>query len=217
MNRKMAKWAFFTAIILGIFSISHQQIQAQKVMATLNIKGFGIEKAVSANDTTNVGYDGELSLAANLRFFEQDHQWAFRLGAGFNKLNYQILGDDGFTPEFDVARKSMTAFIGVEKHFGQGLLRPFLGVFVPLTFNGDDEVKSIFTGFEEQIANGGLKTGFGLITGLNLRIKFINLGVEFNAGFDRFKSEVLDNLDDTSKIKLRNLDYNTEFVIGVAF
>ena len=218
MNSNLIKWGIACLTFFTFLLAPHSSIQAQKVMATLNFKGLGITKA-EAGDSTVIDYDRELSVAANIRFFEKN-QWAFRLGAGFNKLEYNILGDDGITANFDVARKSMTAFIGVEKHFGKKAFRPFVGVFVPLTFNGDDQVRDIFSDFSEQIDNGGLKTGFAVLTGLNVRLfRVLNIGVEFNAGFDRFKSEVLDNLTQTkiSNIKLRNLDYNTEFVIGVAF
>jgi hypothetical protein len=191
------------------------QAMAQRVSIIGNVKAFGIDK-VGGEDSTQVNYKGETSFSVNLRIFD-NNLWAFRLGAGLDKLKYQF-GDSSYT-NYDVARESITAYLGLEKHFAVGPFTPYLGVFVPITFNGKDSVKDNLTGIVDQVDNGDISAGFSLLGGLNLRLfKVLRIGGEASLGFSQFKDEVLRNLiDQPSAIKLKNLEFNTEITFGFAF
>lgn len=208
---------YFRPLCVALIFLCFQTASAQqRVSLTANIRAFGIDK-VTAADNSDVSYTGTTSFSANLKLYTK-RQFAFRLGAGLDNLNYEFAGDS-LSTNYTAVRKQMTAYLGLEKHFGKGLLRPYLGAFVPISFNAEDEFKDITDDVVGQFEDGTVKTGFSMLAGLNLALfKFLRVGVEFNAGFDSFKSEVIDPLiDDPAAIKLKNLDYAAEFVIGVAF
>ncbi len=213
----MIRLKVHTAIITAILFFCTQAIFAQqRVSLTANIRAFGIDK-VSSSDNSDVSYKGTTSFSGNLKLYTKN-QFAFRLGLGLDNLNYEFAGDS-LSTNYDAVRKQMTAYLGLEKHFGKSLLRPYLGVFVPLTFNAEDTFTDITHDIGDQFDGESMKAGFSMLAGLNLAIlKFLRVGVEFNAGFSSFKSEVLDPLiDDPAGIKFKNLDYSTQFVVGVAF
>lgn len=210
------RWYILVALTLFVFLQSNAQAQrSQRVSLIGNVKAFGIDK-VSGLDSTDVNYTGETSFSVNLRIFDRN-QWAFRLGAGLDKLQYSF--DDALSTNYDVVRESITSYIGLEKHFGTGMFTPYLGVFVPVTINGKDKVKNNFNNIVEQIDNGSVSAGFSLLGGLNLRLfRIFRLGGEASLGFSQFKNEVLDNLSSNpSSIKLKNLEFNTEITFGIAF
>jgi hypothetical protein len=204
-----------TFMFVFLFGVSHQVFAQQRVSLIGNVKAFGIEK-VEGLDSTEVNYKGETSFSVNLRIFDKN-QWAFRLGAGLDKLTYQF--GDTLTTNYDVKRESITTYLGLEKHFGTGMLTPYLGVFVPLTFNGKDNVRNNLSDIVEQIDNGSVSAGFSLLGGLNLRLfRILRIGGEASLGFSQFKNEVLNNLSSNpSSIKLKNLEFNTEITFGIAF
>lgn len=204
-------------VVMLLFCLStlNHNVMAQRVSLIANVKAFGIKK-VEGIDSTAVNYKGETSFSGNLRIFD-NNLWAFRLGAGLDKLKYQF-GDSSFS-NYNVARESITAYLGLEKHFEVGPFTPYLGVFVPITFNGKDSVKDNLTGIVDQIDNGNISAGFSLLGGLNLRLfKILRIGGEASLGFSQFKDQVLRNLtSNPSAIKLKNLEFNTEITFGVAF
>ncbi len=204
-----------TFMFVFLFGVSHQVFAQQRVSLIGNVKAFGIEK-VEGLDSTEVNYKGETSFSVNLRIFDKN-QWAFRLGAGLDKLTNQF--GDTLTTNYDVKRESITTYLGLEKHFGTGMLTPYLGVFVPLTFNGKDNVRNNLSDIVEQIDNGSVSAGFSLLGGLNLRLfRILRIGGEASLGFSQFKNEVLNNLSSNpSSIKLKNLEFNTEITFGIAF
>ncbi|OWY23372.1 hypothetical protein BVG80_08585 [Sphingobacteriales bacterium TSM_CSM] len=207
-------WIGMALIVFCAF-ITGTEAMAQRVSIIGNVKAFGIDK-VGGEDSTQVNYKGETSFSVNLRIFD-NNLWAFRLGAGLDKLKYQF-GDSSYT-NYDVVRKSITAYLGLEKHFEAGPFTPYLGVFVPITFNGEDSVKDNLSGIVDQIDNGDISAGFSLLGGLNLRLfKVLRIGGEASLGFSQFKEEVLRNLtNNPSAIKLKNLEFNTEITFGFAF
>ena len=213
--KKLTFKAALTLMFAFLFGVSHQVFAQQRVSLIGNVKAFGIEK-VEGLDSTEVNYKGETSFSVNLRIFDKN-QWAFRLGAGLDKLTYQF--GDTLTTNYDVKRESITTYLGLEKHFGTGMLTPYLGVFVPLTFNGKDNVRNNLSDIVEQIDNGSVSAGFSLLGGLNLRLfRILRIGGEASLGFSQFKNEVLNNLSSNpSSIKLKNLEFNTEITFGIAF
>ena len=191
-----------------------QPVQAQRVSATLNVKAFNInDKKVTAPDGTEVKVSGETSFSGNLRLFTKS-KFALRLGVGVDKLKYKIDEDDGLETDFDAKRETLTAYVGLEKHFPISFLTPYVGMYVPIRFNSKDIVDSL----DEEIRDGDVKAGLSLLGGANIKLlKFLRLGAEFNVGFDKFKDEVIDNLVDGEKVKFNKLDYGLEFTVGVAF
>ncbi|MCC7224603.1 MAG: hypothetical protein IT273_12820 [Chitinophagales bacterium] len=201
--------------ILFLSILTSEALFAQRISITANIKAFGIEKVESSGSTTTE-YEGETSFSGNLRLFDKNH-FALRLGVGLNNLKYTF--SDSLSTNYDAVRESMTAYLGLEKHFTGGLLTPYLGIYMPLTFNSKDEIKDITNTVIGQFDGEGIKAGLSLLGGLNLQLfKVLRLGVEANVGFDSFKEEVFEPLiDDPSSIKFKNLDFALEATIGVAF
>lgn len=216
-HRSKTKIASFVLAILTFFIINTNATQAQKISIMGNIRAFGIEKVVP-NDQSSVNYKGTTAFNGNLRFYDKN-KIAFRLGLGLNNLKYEF-EDDTLKTNFEVARKSTVAIIGLEKHFGNNILIPYLGIYVPFTFNSHDKIKEIGGNFIDEIDNKSFYAGANVDIGLWLKLfKFIRIGAEFNVGVSQFKSEIIDNLVDgqSSKIKLKNLDYGGAFAIGLAF
>ncbi len=219
----MKKGTLITLLILGIFCIGNSTVcQAQKIGVNVNFKAFGIDK-VQGQDSTTVDSTKNNAVSLNLRFYDKK-KWAIRLGLGVSNLEYGF-ENGAVQTNYDVARRNMTAYLGLEKHFDLPLLTPYLGVFVPVTFSGDDKVTEVVNNFAnsvgEQVPNGSVSAGFSVLAGAQFKIfRIIRIGAEFNGGFSSFKDEVIDNLladGKRSSIKLKNLDYNGEITVGVAF
>ncbi len=205
-------FSFCLALLLVISSL---QVNAQRVSLTGNFKTFGVQK-VEGLSGTNFKYEGETAFSANLRFFD-NNLWAFRIGIGSDKVSYKI--NDGFDTSYNIDHSSFTTYLGLEKHLNAGWLTPYLGVYVPITFNGNDDITDNSTGLVEQIDNGNIKTGFSVLAGGNIKLfRIFRLGIEGNVGFDQFKEEVIKPIgNDNSSVKWKNLDYNTEVTLGIAF
>ncbi len=187
---------------------------AQRISIIANIKTFGIDK-VTGISGTDTEYKGESSFSGNLRLFDKNH-FALRLGVGLNNLKYSFT--DSLQTNYDAVRESMTAYLGIEKHFTGGFLTPYLGVYMPLTFNSKDEIKDILGNVAGQFDGEGIKAGLSLLGGLNLSLfKILRVGVEANVGFDNFKKEIFEPLFDGSSVQFKNLDVALEATIGVAF
>ena len=209
---KIAVFSLFCFSFLG----NTQNSFAQRFSLDTHIKAFGIEK-VQAVDSTQASYTGETSFSVNAKFYDQN-LWAFRIGAGLDKLSYQI--GDSLDTNYDVLRDNITLYLGLEKHFGRGLIIPYVGVYVPITYNGNNKVIDNLTdNVVDQWTNGDIKTGFSLLAGANLKLfKVLRLGAEFNLGFEQFKDEIISPLQDKNEsVKLKNLEYNTEITLGIAF
>lgn len=219
--KKIVYTLFCTCILLAI-AATNQIAQAQKVSITANFKTFDINKTkVDANNNaTDVQYKGETSLSANLRIFDKN-RFALRLGVGADNLKYEFT--DTNTPiatNFSAVRQSLTAYLGLEKHFKIAFLNPYFGAYVPFTFNGNDKIEQIGGTVKQEIENGNVRTGLAVVTGANISLfKIFRLGMEANAGFDSFKEEVINPTINagTSSLKLNKIDYALEFTFGVAF
>lgn len=195
-----------------LLNINNANAQGPKVSITGNFKALGIDK-IEGVDDVNVTYEGETSFSVNLRFYDKN-LWAFRLGAGLDRLEYTI--DEGLSTNYDVVRQSITGYLGLEKHFRLKFLYPYVGAFVPITFNGNDDITNNLNGVVEQFENGDVTAGFGLLAGANVELfGFLRLGAEFNTGFAHFRDQITTGDDFSTKI--RNLEYNTEIVVGFAF
>ncbi len=202
---------FLNSISLTIFFLcllTASDVFAQRVSLSANIAVMGNDKVEGEN--VNILDQKTTTASLNLRFYDQS-LWAIRLGAGVKDLEYQF--EDGtLNTNYDVNRESFFVNLGLEKHFRLPL-NPYLGVNVPITFNGDDKVNN------GKIDNSSVQTGFNVLAGANISIfKVLRVGFEFNTGFNSFNEEVLKNLGpgESSSIKLKNMDYRGEITLGIA-
>jgi len=204
----MLKHFLFTICLIGSLFIANT-VHAQKFSAIANFQTFGLKKVTG----TNLNYEGETSFSINTRFYDKN-RWAFRLGAGVDQFKYEI-DDTGLgNTNFDVVQQNITANIGLEKHMKILFLYPYVGAYIPVTFNANNLVNDV----QEEFSSGKVWAGFGLNGGLNIRLfKIFMLGAEVNMGFDRFKSDVIDNLGDAQNIQWKNLDATTAVTVGVVF
>ena len=207
----------FAGIILMLLMFSFfslTDVQAQKVSLTANFKAFGVDKVEGINGT-EVAAQGRTSISGNLRLFSKN-LWALRLGAGIDNLNYTV--GDGVQTNFDVLREDIEARVGVEKHFNLAFLNPYLGLYVPFHINSKDNVTNNVNGVQDQFENESFTTGLNVVAGANLKLlKVLRLGAEFNAGFNQFKDEIVDNIIKGESVTIKNLDIGTEITLGIAF
>lgn len=188
--------------------VNTTDILAQRVSLTTNIAVVSNDKVEGEN--VNILDQNTTTASLNLRFYDQN-LWAIRLGAGVKDLEYKF-EDGNLNTDYDVNRESFFVNLGLEKHFRLPL-NPYLGVNVPVTFNGDDKVNN------NKIDNSSVQTGFNVLAGANISIfKIIRVGFEFNTGFNSFNEEVLKNLGpgEASSIRLKNMDYRGSVTVGVA-
>ena len=192
---------------LGLFSLA---TFAQRVSLTANFSDFRIDNTSSGN--TSIDYAGSTSMSANLRLYSKKH-WAVRVGAGLDNLEYTV--SDGIQTDYSARRQDLQGILGLEKHFiVANFLDIYPGVYVPLTINGDDILSDNY----DNIQNGNLRAGLGLVAGANIKLlKILRLGLEFNASYDNFKTTVYESVDNRSLVPFQGLSYTTAFTLGVAF
>lgn len=192
---------------LGLFSLA---TFAQRVSLTANFSDFRIDNTSSGN--TSIDYAGSTSMSANLRLFSKKH-WAVRVGAGLDNLEYTV--SDGIQTDYSARRQDLQGIFGLEKHFIIGdFLDIYPGAYVPLTITGDDILSDNY----ENIQNGNLRAGLGLVAGANIKLlKILRLGLEFNASYDNFKTTIYESVDNRSLVPFQGLSYTTAFTLGVAF
>ena len=202
---------FLSSISLAVFLLcllTASDVLAQRVSLHTNIAV--VSNDIVEGENVNILDQQSTTASLNLRFYDQS-LWAIRLGAGVKDLQYEF-EDGSLNTNYDVNRESFFVNLGLEKHFRLPL-NPYLGVNVPITFNGDDEVNN------DKIDNSSIQTGFNVLAGANISIfKILRVGFEFNTGFNSFNKEVLDNLGpgEMSSIKLKNMNYRGEVTLGVA-
>jgi hypothetical protein len=192
---------------LGLFSLA---TFAQRVSLTANFSDFRIDNTSSGN--TSIDYAGSTSMSANLRLYSKKH-WAVRVGAGLDNLEYTV--SDGIQTDYSARRQDLQGILGLEKHFiVANFLDIYPGVYVPLTITGDDILSDNY----DNIQNGNLRAGLGLVAGANIKLlKILRLGLEFNASYDNFKTTVYESVDNRSLVPFQGLSYTTAFTLGVAF
>lgn len=200
--------AFTLSLIIVSFSLD-----AQKISATLNVQAFDINKT-DADNANLKSYDGNVSFSGNLRFYT-DKKWAYRIGAGWENIEYKI--NDGLDTDYAAKRNNYTAIFGLEKHFNIAMFDIYPGVYIPVTYKGSDKlIDGAATHIFDGVSNGDFHAGLGFMTGVNLKIlSFLRIGAEFNLGYEQFKQDVVDNFNEGVKIK--NIGFSTDFVIGIAF
>ena len=186
-------------------------VYGQKVGVTANFSKFNVDKIQS--ETANIDYDGSTSLDLNLRIFTKN-KWAFRVGAGLDRLNYTVEGAKIVT-DYKAQRNDLRGEFGIEKHFMIGnFLDIYPGAYVPITITGEDVIDSNLA----NIKNGEMTAGLGMVLGANVGIlKFLRLGVEFDAAFSDFKNGVWESAETLSVVPLKGIKTNTSFTVGIMF
>ena len=206
--KNVKKLSTFTFILLALFSFT--QLQAQRVSATFNLSSFNIDEV--AVPGTQIDYAGSTSLSANLRYFTKN-KWAYRVGAGVDHLDYTV--GDGIDTNYEAVRTDMKGIFGIEKHFDLGkAIDIYPGVYIPVIVVGDDKL----TNNLDNITNGGVRSGLGVVLGANLKVlKIFRLGVEFDASYDDFSAGVRQGVSDLSFVPVRGINHKTAFTVGIAF
>lgn len=209
----MRAFYFFALLLIGL--ASSDMLSAQRFSAMLNVEAFDINRAESDSQSVNLtDYDGSVSFSGNLRLFTQ-RNWAYRFGLGWQNIEYRI--DDGLTTNYEAERNNFTFTLGLERHFDLGLVTIYPGIYVPITYVGEDKILESNLQLTESIRNGDFHAGLGFITGINVQLlKIIRTGVEFNLGYQQFKQDVVEPFQDDREIKIRNIGFSTQFVIGIA-
>jgi|GEM_PF-1025084 len=179
----------------------------------LNIRTpFDIREEFS-DEATGFIYENLTAMSINLRFYNI-RGWALRVGAGYQKLNYEINGGN-FSIPYDAYREDYTLLLGVEKHFEFVGFDLYPGIVMPIAFVGDEKILS--NAFDE-IKNNAIHANIGVLLGGQIKLfRILRVGGEFYCMYDQFKQEVWQNALSTSEIKLRNINLAFDFVIGVAF
>ena len=195
--------------------IGFTQVQAQRVSATVNLSSFNINEVAAPG--TQIDYAGSTSISANLRYFTKN-KWAYRVGAGLDNLNYTV--GDGVDTNYDAVRQDLKGIFGIEKHFGLGeSIDIYPGVYVPIIVVGDDNIKnSFFANNIDNITNGGVRSGLGVVLGANVKLlKILRVGVEFDASYDNFSNGVRNGFNEKSLVPVKGINHKTAFTLGVAF
>ena len=199
-------------------ALSGQSLQAQSVGLMAQFRALGVKK-VEATDGTISEYQGSTTVSGNLRLFTKD-LFTFRAGLGVTNMRYVVGGDaGGVATNYDAVRRNLTGYLGLEKYFVIGLIEPFVGVYVPITFNAENTFEDNLGNVVEQYENKSIQVGAGVVGGVNLRLlKILRLGVSANVGFERFKEEVIENVNDQPiGVRFKNLEFMPEVGVGVVF
>ncbi len=204
----------YLTLIFSFFILT-LSVDAQRIGANLNVQTFEINKADDVSNLNSLkNYDGNISFSGNLRFYTAK-KWAYRIGAAWQNIEYTI--DGGLETDYKAKRNNYTAILGLEKHFNLAIFDIYPGVYIPITYKGQDKLLDApSTYLLDGISNGDFHAGLALMTGVNVKIlKFLRVGAEFNLGYEQFKQEVIDQIGDG--IKVKNIGFSTDFVIGIAF
>lgn len=207
--KTLCKWAVALSMLFTIGSIS--SVYAQRFSATLNVGQLNWDRVDS--EVADIDYEGSSSITLNARLFTKNH-WAFRVGAGFDQLNYTVSGGR-ITTDYDAQRRDARGLVGIEKHFQLGrMIDIYPGVVVPIVITGKDLIDANL----DNINNGNLRAGLGLVLGANLSLfKFLRVGVEFDATYDNVKTQVWESAETLSFAPMKGIQVNTAFTVGVAF
>ena len=208
----MNSMKYLFSLLILLFSINSV---AQKISLTGNFKAFNIDN-FSSEEEVKINMQGNSTILINARIFS-DNLWVFRFGAGIENLDYKVYGSDIQT-DYEARRKDVIGNIGFEKHFLIGeKFTLYPGIIMPITLVGDEEVSALQESIND-IENGQMIAGLGVLAGLNFKIlKFFRIGIEYETSFDRFKKNVLFELSQPEKIKIKELNHSTYFTLGLAF
>ncbi|GAB4411991.1 MAG: hypothetical protein OHK0039_17620 [Bacteroidia bacterium] len=207
----MKKLVRISALLLIAFW-GMNTLHAQRLMITTNFSHFNIDKPTGVPGV-DVNYTGVTDLTANVRLLSRD-KWAIRVGAGVESLQYNVSGTD-ISTNYTARRQDIKGLLGLEKHFViANSLDIYPGVYVPLIITGDDIINQNY----DNIENGGLRAGLGVVLGANLKMfKILRIGVELDATYDNFQQAVWEGVDQKSFAPIKGMQYQPNFTLGLAF
>jgi hypothetical protein len=182
-------------------------LSAQRVSLTLNANPVTSNK-VSGSDASFINLEGSTNLGLNLRYYT-DTKFAFRAGAGIENLRYSFA--DGLATDLSTKRRDMKFLAGVEWHPTLGsFIDIYPGLYVSLTFIGNES-----TSTDE---SSPFAAGIGGVLGANIKLlKFLRLGVEYDAKFESFSSATADAISEGSFRPLGRINSNFNLTMGIAF
>lgn len=191
--------AFMTFMVAGL--------NAQRIGVTMNVNPVTSNK-VSGDDASFINLEGSTNLSLNLRYYT-DSKFAFRAGAGIENLKYSF--QDGLATDLSTKRRDMKFLAGVEWHPTLGsFIDIYPGLYIPLTFIGDESTSTS--------ESSPFSAGVGGVLGANIRLlKFLRLGVEYDAKFESFSSATADAISEGSFRPLGRINSNFNITMGVAF
>lgn len=203
----------YLAILFSLFLLSNN-VDAQRIGATINVQTFEINKTDDNGFNKLNDYDGNISFSGNVRFYTP-RKWAYRVGAAWQNIEYTI--DGGLETDYKAKRSNYTAILGLEKHFNVALFDIYPGVYFPITYKGQDKLLDAPASYVlDGVSNGDFHIGTTVMTGVRMNLLgFLHVGAEFNLGYEQFKQEVIDQIGEG--IKVKNIGFSTDFVIGISF
>ena len=128
---------------------------------------------------------------------------------GWENLKYSFA--DGVSTDLATKRRDMKFLAGVEWHPTMGsFIDVYPGLYVPLTFIGTESTSN-----DE---SSPFSAGVGGVLGANIKVlKFMRLGVEYDAKFESFSSATADAISEGSFKPLGRINSNFNLTLGVAF
>jgi len=205
-------------LIIISFLVFNFTANAQRIGLNLNVQAFNINFADNEDgDSISLkNYDGSVSFSGNLKIFSEK-KWAYRIGAGWQNIEYKVAGN-GLETDYRAKRHNFTGILGLEKHFDIAFLDVYPGIYIPITYVGEDTLLGETDQFFEGVKNGNLHAGLGFLLGVNLKIlKVLRVGTEFTIGYERFKQDLSSTIESDERFKIRNFGFGTEVVVGFAF
>lgn len=209
------RYLYLLTFIFLAFTIN---ANAQKVGVYLNVQALDINFAEdeSADSINLTDYNGAVSFSGNLRIFTEK-KWAYRIGAGWKNIEYRVAGN-GLETDYHAKRHNFTGILGLEKHFDVSIFDIYPGIYVPITYVGEDKLLGDTEEFFEGVKNGNLHAGLGFLLGVNLKIlKVLRVGTEFTIGYERFKQDLSAQIESDERFRIKNFGFGTEVVVGFAF
>lgn len=191
--------AFMTFMVAGL--------NAQRIGVTMNVNPV-TSNQVSGQSSSFINLEGSTNLSLNLRYYT-DSKFAFRAGAGIENLKYSFT--EGLATDFSTKRRDMKFLAGVEWHPTMGsFIDIYPGIYVPLTFIGNESTATTEA--------SPFSAGIGGVIGANIKLlKFLRLGVEYDAKFESFSSATADAISEGSFKPLGRINSNFNLTMGVAF
>lgn len=179
-------------IISSLLALSCISVtQAQRFFSlTANVSALSITPFSTGGTTAENNiytYTGASNYSLNARFFAKK-DIAFRVGLGMRDISYNVNGGN-LSGVYNVNHKDTKGLLGAELHIRLDKKRRFTfypGIFVPVTWTGNLNVKDVSTDIKNSYKNGNMRAGLGLNTGFNVRIlRIFRIGIEADCLFDR--------------------------------
>ncbi len=204
----------FTIALFAMIGSFLGTANAQVVSLTANLTTVSLDNFEFDQDDLSVNFDTKSNISGNLRLYTRK-KWALRLGGGIEQFEYTV-GGSSIEQAYEAQRRDVKGLVGLEKHFQLGnSLTLYPGLLIPITVVGDDEM---ITANLSDIENGHTRAGLGLVLGANYALlNFFRVGLEINYNYNKFTTEVWQNINMLEDVGTEGMDFDTALTIGVAF